>query len=89
MRNLHLHHLEFRSAGGSDDEENLVVLCAWHHLRALHTGLIRIQGRAPEHLRFEMPLGTWLSGDLRDRGGHQLGQPFQRLRRSAIRHVNA
>jgi hypothetical protein len=36
----------------------LAALCAAHHQRCVHEGLgrIRIQGRAPEALRFEMPL---------------------------------
>ena len=53
-RNLHAHHLEFRSAGGSDDPSNCITLCAFHHLRGIHTGLIRgrgglirCRGRAP------------------------------------------
>jgi hypothetical protein len=55
----------FRSAGGSDDLANLTTLCAAHHQRCVHAGLIRIRGRAPEGLVFEMPLGRFRSGDLR------------------------
>jgi 5-methylcytosine-specific restriction endonuclease McrA len=35
--NLHLHHQRFRSHGGPDSDENLIVLCAECH-RAIHTG---------------------------------------------------
>lgn len=65
QRNLHAHHVLFRSAGGGDDLVNLVTLCAAHHQRGVHTGLIRIRGRAPGALVFEMPLGRFASGDLR------------------------
>ena len=63
MRNLHDHHIVFRSAGGSDGLENRVTLCAFHHLRGVHTGLVRVTGRAPDRLRFELPLAVYTSGD--------------------------
>ena len=63
-RNLHAHHVIFRSAGGGDEPSNLVTLCAAHHQRGVHGGLICISGQAPEGLRFEMPLGTYRSGDI-------------------------
>ena len=63
QRNLHAHHVLFRSAGGGDDLANLVTLCAAHHQRGVHTGLIRIAGRAPDCLVFELPLGRFRSGD--------------------------
>jgi hypothetical protein len=64
-RNPHAHHLKLRSAGGGDEAENLVTLCAWHHLRALHAGILRALGRAPNRLRFELPVGVYASGDRR------------------------
>jgi hypothetical protein len=63
QRNLHAHHVLFRSAGGGDELANLVTLCAAHHLRGVHAGLIRIAGRAPDRLVFELPLGRFHSGD--------------------------
>jgi hypothetical protein len=70
-RNLHDHHLEFRSAGGSDAPENRVTLCSFHHLRCLHAGLLRVRGRAPDDLIFELglrpgapPLARYRSGDV-------------------------
>ncbi len=63
QRNLHAHHVLFRSAGGSDDGQNLITLCAAHHQRCVHGGVIRISGRAPDALVFEMPLGRFRSGD--------------------------
>jgi hypothetical protein len=70
-RNLHDHHLTFRSAGGSDAPENRVALCAFHHQRCLHAGLLRVRGRAPHELVFELgvrpgtpPLACFRSGDV-------------------------
>jgi hypothetical protein len=45
QRNLHAHHVLFCSAGGDDDLANLTTLCAAHHQRCVHGGLIRISGR--------------------------------------------
>ena len=57
----HVHHIEFRSAGGSDDPSNLVSLCAAHHLRGIHMGRLRVSGKAPDALRWELkgPDGLW------------------------------
>ncbi len=61
-----LHHVVFRSAGGSDAEDNLTTLCAAHHQRGVHGGgPLRITGRAPAELRFELPLECFASGDVR------------------------
>jgi hypothetical protein len=53
-RNLHDHHIRFRSAGGSNELENRTTLCAWHHLRGVHAGIVGLRGRAPDGLRFEL-----------------------------------
>jgi hypothetical protein len=73
MRNLHDHHIVFRSAGGSDDLDNRVTLCAFHHLRGVHAGIIRCTGKAPHRLRITLgvrpdqpdrpPIATYASGD--------------------------
>jgi hypothetical protein len=70
-RNLHDHHVTFRSAGGSDDPGNRITLCAFHHQRCLHAGLLRVRGRAPDDLVFELgvspgapPLARYRSGDV-------------------------
>src|SRR5690606_9573578 len=44
-RNSNVHHIEWRSAGGSNHIENLICLCEAHHL-ALHAGTLRIIGPA-------------------------------------------
>jgi hypothetical protein len=56
------HHMRYRSRGGPDDEWNLAFLCHTHHLELLHDdGFIRVTGRAPDDLLFELgirPDGT-------------------------------
>jgi hypothetical protein len=71
LRNLHDHHIRFRSAGGSDNMANRTTLCAFHHLRGIHAGLLRCVGSAPDGLRWEMgirpgqrPLMAFRSGDV-------------------------
>ena len=73
FRNLHDHHIVFRSAGGSDELSNRTTLCAWHHLRGVHAGIVRCTGGAPGELRFELglrpgraPLAVYRSGDRLD-----------------------
>ncbi|MHC9544769.1 MAG: HNH endonuclease [Vulcanimicrobiota bacterium] len=52
-RNLHIHHIIWRSKGGSDEPSNLIVLCARHHLYILHNLLtLKIEGTAPHNLTF-------------------------------------
>lgn len=70
-RNLQDHHVVFRSAGGSNAPDNRVTLCAFHHHRCLHAGRLRVRGRAPGDLVFELgirpghpPLGRYRSGDV-------------------------
>lgn len=53
-RNLHDHHIRFRSAGGDDELANRTTLCAWHHLRGVHGGVVRCTGRAPDGLHFAL-----------------------------------
>jgi hypothetical protein len=51
---VHAHHVLFRSRGGSDEPANLVSLCAPHHLHGVHRGFIRVYGRAPDGLTWEL-----------------------------------
>ncbi|ABC81189.1 HNH endonuclease [Anaeromyxobacter dehalogenans 2CP-C] len=62
----HAHHIDFRSHGGSDDPENLVGLCAFHHLRCIHGGFLSVLGRAPGEL-------VWLLGGEVWTGPHRRG----------------
>jgi hypothetical protein len=50
-RNLDIHHIVHRAAGGDHDASNLIVLCSGHHMLH-HDGLIIISGRAPDQLQF-------------------------------------
>jgi hypothetical protein len=38
---LQVHHVVFRSQGGGDEDANLAVLCATHHMRSIHLGRLR------------------------------------------------
>ena len=55
-RNLHSHHIWFRGRGGPDVAWNRTTVCAFHHQRAVHSaaGGVRIRGRAPDALVFEL-----------------------------------
>jgi hypothetical protein len=53
-RNLHDHHLRFRSRGGDNRRSNRITVCAWHHLRAIHCGLVRGWGTAPHGFRWQL-----------------------------------
>jgi hypothetical protein len=56
-RNLHGHHIVFRSQGGSDAPTNLTTLCAWHHQRGIHTErTLSCSGEAPHALHFALGL---------------------------------
>ncbi len=54
--NLHVHHIQRRSQGGSDELENLAVACAAHHLRHLHGGTMRVEGADPATRIWEIGL---------------------------------
>ncbi|HWO13479.1 MAG TPA: hypothetical protein VNN80_28455 [Polyangiaceae bacterium] len=45
-RDVTPHHLRFRSAGGTDDDDNIGSFCTWCHLCGVHGGRIRAQGTA-------------------------------------------
>jgi hypothetical protein len=55
----HAHHVEFRSHGGGDAPENLVGLCAFHHLRCVHGGWLRVTGQAPDGLTWFLRGKAW------------------------------
>jgi hypothetical protein len=54
---VQVHHLTFRSHGGGDEPENLVALCAAHHLHAVHMGWVGVSGKAPNRLRWSFRAG--------------------------------
>jgi hypothetical protein len=70
MRNLHDHHVVFRSQGGGDELSNRTTLCAFHHVRGVHAGRVSVRGKAPDSLRFALglradraPLVEYRAGD--------------------------
>jgi hypothetical protein len=52
-RDLTPHHLKFRSAGGGDEDDNVVSLCVWCHLHGVHEGRIKAQPPASD-VRWEL-----------------------------------
>jgi hypothetical protein len=62
-KNLHRHHIVYRSHRGPDEPWNLTTLCAWHHQRGAHGTGLKVRGRAPDDLVFELGVGRFLSGD--------------------------
>jgi hypothetical protein len=53
-RNLHDHHIVFRSRGGDNTRDNRITVCAWHHLRGIHAGRVRARGEAPDGITWEL-----------------------------------
>ena len=53
-RNLHDHHVTYRSRDGGDERSNRVAVCAAHHLHAIHRGIVRASGSAPADVRWEL-----------------------------------
>ena len=47
MRNLQVHHLQFRSHSGSDSELNLITYCADCHMRAHRCSRPMCRGSRP------------------------------------------
>ena len=46
------HHIEFRSAGGSDYPRNCTTPCAFHHLCGVYAGIVGCSAELPDGLRF-------------------------------------
>ncbi|MCK5813626.1 MAG: HNH endonuclease, partial [Cocleimonas sp.] len=47
---LHVHHIKFRSNGGSDTPSNLITLCEKHH-KALHGGKLKLNVKSHKSLK--------------------------------------
>jgi hypothetical protein len=54
---LDVHHILSRSEGGSNDADNLIVLCGAHH-RSAHRGELEISGRVSTGVRFRHADGS-------------------------------
>ena len=59
-RAAHAHHVEPRSHLGPSIDENLVGICAVHHLRGVHGGYVRVTGTAPNGLVWELGGKVWM-----------------------------
>jgi len=53
-RNLEAHHLHYRSQQGSDDPDNLISLCRFHHQRGEHGSLASCSGKAPLGVKWRL-----------------------------------
>jgi hypothetical protein len=62
-RNLHDHHVHYRSRGGDNQHANRTTVCAWHHLRGIHLGRVRVWGLAPDALRWALGVGAGFEGE--------------------------
>ena len=47
-----MHHIRHRKDGGGNEDWNRTTLCSGHH-RSHHHGLLAIEGRAPDAIRFK------------------------------------
>jgi hypothetical protein len=52
-------HVEYLSHGGSDDLDNQVALCPFHHLFCIHGGYLNVVGRAPDGLSWSLLCEPW------------------------------
>ena len=65
---LEVHHLQYRSQGGSDVPENLLLLCTFHHQQGEHGTLARARGQAPLNVTWRLgapELATWWRNERR------------------------
>ena len=63
--NPHHHHIIFRSRGGVDSLQNIVLLCALCHDRVHRSGMLRLSGNA-DHLIIERCIeGVWSNDETR------------------------
>jgi hypothetical protein len=53
-RNLHDHHIRFRSRGGDNRRDNRTTVCAAHHLHGIHDGTIHASGVAPHAIEWHL-----------------------------------
>ena len=53
-RNLHEHHVQFRSQQGGHELPNRDSVCAFHHQRGIHQGLAACRGDAPLELTWRL-----------------------------------
>ena len=72
-RRLEVHHIIFRSRGGSDEPENLVTLCHAHHQHGIHDEGLDLHGSAPGFLIWRLGRNKWFHGSKRiQEGSHDM-----------------
>lgn len=67
-QSLEVHHVRYRAAGGSNEDENRITLCRYHHHEGEHGGGMRVRGRAPLDLVFRQGTrerGRWFRNERR------------------------
>lgn len=77
---LDCHHLDPRHEGGDHDPDNLVMLCSAHH-RALHDGLLFIEGKVSTGLRFLHADGSGYGGEVSPKTAEVSALAFQALKK--------
>jgi hypothetical protein len=79
-REIEVHHIVYRSHGGSDDPSNLTSLCPFHHRMGEHGGLLKVTGTAPLNLRWQISDRVFVNERLvherRGNGRPSHGQPL-------------
>ena len=68
---LEVHHIVYRSRGGSDLPDNLVTLCHAHHQHGIHGKGLRLEGAAPGELRWRLGTGKDFQGSKRMYGSQE------------------
>ena len=53
-KNLHDHHIRFRSRGGDNARTNRITVCAGHHLHGIHEGHVHAWGKAPDGIHWAL-----------------------------------
>jgi len=71
-KELHDHHIVFRSRGGDNGRDNRITVCAWHHLRGIHLDVVRASGEAPANITWELGVRSGRRPLLRLHGDHYL-----------------
>jgi hypothetical protein len=72
-RNLHEHHIRFRSRGGGNERGNRIPVCVWHHLRGIHQNIVAAAGDAESEIDWQLGVDAYAAANGTRR-------PFMRLR---------
>jgi HNH endonuclease len=67
-RGLEVHHIVYRSRGGSEELSNKILLCAWCHRFGEHGNFLCVRGKAPDQIFWRLgrpEIGVWYHNELR------------------------